>query len=59
MTILEEEIRAARNKYQNEWRRKNKEKVRQYNKSYWERKARESQSQKVGAINVITTNENN
>lgn len=25
--------------YQREWRRKNKDKVRQYNKSYWERKA--------------------
>lgn len=31
---------AARD-YQNEWRKKNKEKVKEYRRRYWEKKARE------------------
>lgn len=31
--------REARNKYMREWRRKNREKVKQYQRKYWERKA--------------------
>ena len=32
----------ARRTYQNEWRRKNKERVQEYNAQYWQRKAEES-----------------
>ena len=56
MTDLEKEIRAERNKYNKEWRNKNKDKVKQYNKSYWERRVLKL---KAGEINDITTNENN
>ena len=31
--------RLARNAYAREWRAKNRDKVRQYNETYWERKA--------------------
>ena len=34
-----EAARQARNAYAREWRARNPDKVRQYNKSYWERKA--------------------
>ena len=33
----------ARRAYMNAWRAKNKERVKQYNKQYWERKAEEMQ----------------
>lgn len=36
---LTERARAARRKYQNDWRRKNKDKVRQYNNNFWEKRA--------------------
>lgn len=32
------------NKRQNEWRRANRDKVKQYNKNYWTKKARELQA---------------
>lgn len=32
------------NKKQNEWRRKNKDKVKQYNHNYWTKKAEQMQS---------------
>jgi len=41
---LSEEARKARNSYQNEWRRKNPDKIKQYIESYWERKAAELKS---------------
>lgn len=37
--MSEREIKDFRNKYNREWRAKNKDKVKQYNKSYWERRA--------------------
>lgn len=37
--MSEREIKDLRNKYNREWRAKNKDKVKQYNKSYWERRA--------------------
>ncbi len=55
MTNLEKEIRAERNKYNKEWRNKNKDKVKQYNKSYW---ARRVLKQKAGETNDTTKNEN-
>lgn len=41
---MSEESRKARNQYMREWRKKNKEKVKHYNQSYWERKAAALQS---------------
>lgn len=32
---------ALRRRYQNEWRKKNKAKVKEYNRRYWEKKAAE------------------
>jgi DNA invertase Pin-like site-specific DNA recombinase len=39
---LSEEARKLRNEYQRQYRQKNRDKIRQYNVNYWERKARES-----------------
>jgi DNA-directed RNA polymerase specialized sigma24 family protein len=36
---LSEKARQLRNAYQHEWRKKHPEKARQYNETYWERKA--------------------
>lgn len=36
---LSEEARQARNAYGREYRRKHPEKVREYNRNYWEKKA--------------------
>jgi membrane protein insertase Oxa1/YidC/SpoIIIJ len=35
MSDLDQKIKDAKNKYQKEWRNKNKEKQRQYMKNYW------------------------
>ena len=37
--IVNEKAKEKRNEYLREWRKKNKEKVKRYNKKYWERKA--------------------
>lgn len=42
MSEISKEAREAMRKYQNEWRAKNKEKVREYNKAYWERRAKKN-----------------
>jgi DNA-binding NarL/FixJ family response regulator len=39
MTTLSEKAKELRNAYQREWKRKHPEKVRQYFKNYWEKKA--------------------
>ena len=36
---LEELARAAQRKYKAEWRKKNKDKVREHNKRYWAKRA--------------------
>lgn len=38
---MSEEARKARNEYMRNWRRANKDKVKQYNKTYWEKKVNE------------------
>lgn len=38
--MSDKEIKELRNKYNRDWRAKNKDKVKQYNKSYWERRAK-------------------
>ena len=40
--ISEKERREEANKYMREWRAKNKDKVREYNKAYWERRAKKT-----------------
>lgn len=39
MNDLDQAAREARNAYDREWRRNNREKVKLYRKAYWERKA--------------------
>ena len=39
---LEEEARKERNAYLRKWRKENKDKVKKYNKRYWEKKAIEA-----------------
>lgn len=36
----QEKIRAAKAAYQREWRRKNPDKIRQYQQKYWSKKAK-------------------
>lgn len=38
--IVDPKAREARNSYMRKWRRENKEKVKKYNKAYWENKAK-------------------
>ena len=42
MTVTSEEARAARREYYRQYRKKNPDKVREANRRYWEKKARES-----------------
>lgn len=44
---MTEEAREEMRVYQRKWRKNNKEKVAQYNKSYWEKKAEESKKLKA------------
>lgn len=46
---MTDRARKEYNAYQNEWRRKNRDKVKQYNKNYWERKAQEKQKEQEAA----------
>lgn len=39
-----EQVTQARRAYQKQWRSKNKERVRQYNQRYWERRAEREES---------------
>ena len=41
---MNKKARDLRSEYNREWRAKNKEKVREYQKRYWEKKASEGQS---------------
>lgn len=41
MKILSDKARQLRNEAQKEWRAKNPDKIRQYNITYWEKKAKE------------------
>lgn len=42
------EAAEARRAYQNEWRRKNKKRVQEYNVIYWQRKAEEFARRQAG-----------
>jgi hypothetical protein len=37
---LTEKAKQARREYENAWRRKNRDRVKQYNAQYWEKRAR-------------------
>ena len=45
MNNLTDKAREARNAYQREWNRKNREKVREHQRRYWERKAAELEAE--------------
>lgn len=47
---LSKEAREARNKYMREWRRKNKDKVKKYQKDYWERQASNKGDKEVNKV---------
>ncbi|WP_283696753.1 hypothetical protein [Clostridium perfringens] len=44
--MLDEKAREKRNLYLREWRKKNKDKVKKYNESYWERRANKEEDMK-------------
>lgn len=44
--VLSEEARQERNRYQREWRRRNKERVKAANARYWAKKAAEKEAEK-------------
>lgn len=44
MQALTEKARRARNEYMRKYRAKNKEKLREYNRRYWEKKAEDDNS---------------
>lgn len=46
--MLSEEARVARNKYIREWREHNKDRVRETNRRYWERRAAKMAAEKRG-----------
>ena len=46
MPIMSEKARDVRNRYLRDWRKKNKSRVKQYNKNYWEKKAKEVTGEK-------------
>lgn len=49
-----DKARKLYNDYQREWRKKNKEKLKQYMKNYWEKKAKEIEEQKhIGEVDIV------
>lgn len=44
---LSKEAREARNEYMREWRRKNKDKVKKHQETYWERQAEKEAKQET------------
>ncbi len=44
-TTLEKKVKDARNEYFRNWRKKNKDKIKEYNNRYWEKKAKELEKQ--------------
>lgn len=46
MTKLSEEAKKLKKEYFRKWRANNKDKVKEYNKRYWERKAAEAKENK-------------
>lgn len=44
---MTKEAKELKNRYQREWRRKNSEKVKEYQERHWEKKVKELQQQKT------------
>lgn len=44
---MNDEARAKRNAYMKEWRKKNKEKVKDYQNKYWERKVSKAEGSNI------------
>lgn len=42
---MNDRAREERNAYMREWRKKNKERVKKYNSSYWERKSKRNREE--------------
>lgn len=47
---LSEEARALRNASMKEWKRNNPDKIREYNRRYWEKKAKQQDPEQVEAM---------
>lgn len=47
--MLDERAAEARREYLQNWRKKNPEKVKQYNREYWERRARKEENKDAEA----------
>ena len=45
---LSEQARAAQREYKREWRQKNKDRIAEHNKRYWERKAEKMAAENGG-----------
>jgi len=53
-----EQMRFARRMYMRQWRAKNKQKIRKYNKKFWLKKYNQIISQDSEAIKVVNGKEN-
>lgn len=42
---MENQVREARNAYAREWRAKNRDKIKQYNRNYWLKKAEKNEQE--------------
>ena len=47
MRQLSEKAKELRNAYQREWKRRNPERARQYNQTYWEKKAKKAEEEQT------------
>ena len=53
MVTMTDEARAALNAYQREWRKKNKDKAREYRARHWEKKARQLAAEREAAARAV------
>ena len=44
---MNDKAREERNAYMRAWRKKNKDRVKKYNSSYWERKSKREEEQEI------------
>lgn len=49
--MLSEKARKMRNEYAKNWRANNKDKVAEYMRRYWQKKAEEAEKKERGAVN--------
>ena len=53
MVTMTDEARAALNAYQREWRKKNKDKEREYRARHWEKKAQQLAAERVSSARAV------